>query len=279
VSQRGACVAAYERCATFVQGPPGTGKTGWAAKTLELLQKIEAFEVLQRSPTEEELAMLAVAPTHIAVDTLLERVLKVAEDSSMNLKRFGRVLDRRVSDKHKSSVLPISLEQLSEEDDAVYRSEAKSAHILFGTIGGALFSSSLPVRWYCTVLVDEAAQAIEPEMLPLLSMLMETGRFVSVGDPSQLGAVVCQEYLQQTQFDRSLMARVQTLPGMETKLLTLSYRSHPSISRFSSKNIYGGALFVGGLTSPPKISIIHLLVIQTTPLYDISYLNIFPINV
>ena len=62
VSQRGACMAAYERCVTFVQGPPGTGKTGWAAKTLELLYKIEAFEALQRSPTEEELPMLAVAP-------------------------------------------------------------------------------------------------------------------------------------------------------------------------------------------------------------------------
>ena len=249
-------MAAYERCVTFVQGPPGTGKTGWAAKALELLQKIEAFEVLQRSPTEEELAMLAVAPTHIAVDTLLERVLKVAEDSStgkgriVNLKRFGRVLDRRVSDKHKSSVLPISLEQLSKEDDVVYRSEAKSAHILFGTIGGALFSSSLPVRWYSTVVVDEAAQAIEPEMLPLLSMLMETGRFVSVCDPDQLGAVVCQEYLRQTQFDRSLMARALHLPGMEIELLTLNYRSHPSICHFSSKHIYGGALFVGGFLFP-----------------------------
>ena len=124
-----------------MQGPPGTGKTGWAAKTLELLHKIEAFEVLQRSPTEEELAMLAVAPTHIAVDTLLERVLKVAEDK--NLKRFGRVLDRRVSDKHKSSVLPISLEQLSEEDDAVYRSEAKSAQILFGTDHIFVFQASV----------------------------------------------------------------------------------------------------------------------------------------
>ena len=258
-----------------MQGPPGTGKTGWAAKTLELLHKIEAFEVLQRSPTEEELAMLAVAPTHIAVDTLLERVLKVAKD--INLKRFGKLLDRRVSDKHKSSVLPISLEQLSKEDEAVYRSEAKSAHLLFGTIGGALFSSSLPVRWFSTVMVDEAAQVVEPETLPLLLILEETGRFVSVGDPFQLGAVVCQEYLQHTQLDRSLMARVLTLPGMKIELLTLSYRSHPSISRFSSKHIYGGALFVGGLTSPPKISIIHLLFIQTTPPYDNSHLNIVPI--
>ena len=219
--------------------------------------------------------MLAVAPTHIAVDTPLECVLNVAKH--INLKRFGKLLARKVSDKHKSSVLPISLEQLSKEDADVYRSEAKSAHLLFGTIGGALLPGSLPVRWFSTIMVDEAAQVVEPETLPLLSMLEKSGRFVSVGDPSQLGAVVCQEYLQQTQFDRPLMARVQTLPGMETKLLTLSYRSHPSISRFSSKNIYGGALFVGGLTFPPKISIIHLLVIQTTPLYDISYLNIFPI--
>ena len=142
------------------------------------------------------------------------------------------------------------MEQLSEEDDAVYRSEAKSAHLLFGTIGGALFSSSLPVRWYCTVLVDEAAQAIEPEMLPLLLMLMETGRFVSVGDPDQLGAVVRQEYLRHTQFDRSLMARALHIPGMVVELLTLNYRSHPSIFSFSSKHIYGGALFVGGLVIP-----------------------------
>ena len=251
-SQRGACVAAYERCATFVQGPPGTGKTGWAAKTLELLQKIEEFELFLRSPTKEELSMLAVAPTHIAVDTLLERVLKVAEDCStgkgriVSLRRFGRALERRVSDKHKSSVLPISLEQLSDEDDAVYRSEAKSAQILFGTIGGALFPSSLPVRCYRTVLVDEAAQAIEPEMLPLLLMLMETGRFVSVGDPDQLGAVVRQEYLRHTQFDRSLMARALHIPGMVVELLTRNYRSHPSIFSFSSRYIYGGALFVGG---------------------------------
>ena len=273
VSQRGACMAAYERCVTFVQGPPGTGKTGWAAKTLELLYKIEAFEKMQRSPTEEELPMLAVAPTHIAVDTLLEGVLNVAED--INLKRFGKLLARKVNDKHKARVLPKSLEHLSKEDVGVYRSEAKSAHLLFGTIGGALLPSSLPVRWYSTVVVDEAAQVVEPEMLPLLSMLEETGRFVSVGDPDQLGAVVCQEYLRRTQFDRSLMKRVLTLPGMEIKLLTLNYRSHPSICHFSSKHIYGGALFVGGLTFPPKISRIHLLVIQTTPLYDISYLNIF----
>ena len=45
---------------------------------------------MQRSPTEEELPMLAVAPTHIAVDTLLEGVLNVAED--INLKRFGKLL-------------------------------------------------------------------------------------------------------------------------------------------------------------------------------------------
>ena len=113
-----------------------------------------------------------------------------------------------------------------------------------------MFSSSLLVRWYCIVLVDEAAQAIEPEMLPLLLMLMETGRFVSVGDPDQLGAVVRQEYLRHTQFDRSLMARALHIPGMEVELLTLNYRSHPSIFYFSSKHIYGGALFVGGLIIP-----------------------------
>ena len=201
VSQRGACMAAYERCVTFVQGPPGTGKTGWAAKTLELLYKIEAFEKMQRSPTEEELPMLAVAPTHIAVDTLLEGVLNVKED--INLKRFGKLLGRKVNDKHKARVLPKSLEHLSKEDVGVYRSEAKSAHLLFGTIGGALLPGSLPVRWFSTVMVDEAAQVVEPETLPLLSILEETGRFVSVGDPSQLGAVVCQEYLRHTQFDRS----------------------------------------------------------------------------
>ena len=276
MSQRGACMAAYERCVTFVQGPPGTGKTGWAAKTLELLHKIKAFERMQRSSTEDELPMLAVAPTHTAVDTLLEGVLKVAGD--INLKRFGKGLDRKVNDKHKATVIPKSLEHLSKEEVGVYRSEAKSAHLLFGTIGGALLHGSLPVRWFSTVMVDEAAQVVEPETLPLLLILEETGRFVSVGDPFQLGAVVCQEYLQHTQFDRSLMARVLTLPGMKIELLTLSYRSHPSISRFSSKHIYGGALFVGGLTSPPKISIIHLLFIQTTPPYDNSYLNIVPIN-
>ena len=117
----------------------------------------------------------------------------------INLKRFGKLLARKVSDKHKSRILPISLEHLSKEDADVYRSEAKSA---------------------------------QPEMLPLLLMLMETGRFVSVGDPDQLGAVVCQEYLRQTQFDRSLMARALHIPGMEVELLTLNYRSHPSIFLF-----------------------------------------------
>ena len=81
-------------------------------------------------------------------------------------------------------------------------------------------------------------------------MLMETGRFVSVGDPDQLGAVVRQEYLRHTQFDRSLMARALHIPGMVVELLTLNYRSHPSIFSFSSKHIYGGALFVGGLIIP-----------------------------
>jgi len=56
VSQRGACMAAYERCVTFVQGPPGTGKTGWAAKTLELLYKIEAFEKNATKPYRRRIA-------------------------------------------------------------------------------------------------------------------------------------------------------------------------------------------------------------------------------
>ncbi|PHJ24243.1 helicase sen1-like [Cystoisospora suis] len=153
----------------------------------------------------------------------------------------------------------------------------EAAHVTFCTTSVAL-RRDIHETCYHTLIVDEARQALEINVLPLLKQPLR--RVVLVGDPQQLGEfvrsqAVCQAGYGRSLFERVLLARVckaqerQLGQGVVTSetmergvsgegvtwahieaasrsddvlLLTEQHRMHPEISRFPRTYVYGGTV-------------------------------------
>lgn len=124
----------------------------------------------------------------------------------------------------------------------------EEAHIVLTTLNGAghpsLDSSRFPV-----VVVDEAAQAVEPSTL--IPLRLGCGSCVLVGDPMQLPATVFSSKLRESGYSRSLFERLASLKDVELVMLDTQYRMAPVISAFPAKMFYEGRLQNGpNVTSP-----------------------------
>ena len=90
------------------------------------------------------------------------------------------------------------------------------------------------VKW---VIVDEAGQAVEAQMLPVL--LWQPERALLVGDTKQLTATTSQSG--SGGYGRSLMSRLEEL-GQVPRMLNVQYRMVPPISRFPAQHFYNNKL-------------------------------------
>ena len=139
------------------------------------------------------------------------------------------------------SNLTMALESL----DANLESELLGrARILFATLSTlarpqvreqATCSGKRRVKW---VIVDEASQAVEAQMLPVLVWSPE--RSLLVGDTKQLTAATSQRG-GDAGYGRSLMSRLEDL-GMVPHMLNVQYRMLPPISHFPSQHYYNSKL-------------------------------------
>ena len=80
------------------------------------------------------------------------------------------------------------------------------------------------------VVIDEAAQAVEPStLIPLVSVKAKQA-FI-VGDPAQLPATILSMECVQNGYDQSLFKRLLN-SGFPVKSLTMQYRMHPEMMVF-----------------------------------------------
>eukprot|EP00388_Colpodella_angusta_P022269 GDKJ01056892.1.p1 GENE.GDKJ01056892.1~~GDKJ01056892.1.p1 ORF type:complete len:1147 (-),score=287.37 GDKJ01056892.1:371-3811(-) len=92
---------------------------------------------------------------------------------------------------------------------------------------------------FSQVLVDESAQATEPEcLIPLVSGCQQV---VFVGDHCQLSPVVLSPRAASAGLSQSLFERLVLL-GIKPHRLEVQYRMHPSLAAFPSSAFYDGAL-------------------------------------
>lgn len=89
------------------------------------------------------------------------------------------------------------------------------------------------------VVIDEAAQAVEPSTLVPLAHGCK--QLFLVGDPLQLPATVLSTVAVQHGYSMSLFKRFQQA-GYPVQMLKTQYRMHPQIREFPSKEFYGEAL-------------------------------------
>jgi senataxin len=115
-----------------------------------------------------------------------------------------------------------------------------SVHIVLttlGTSGGRALNEG--VEKFEVVVVDEAAQCVEPATLSALRL--GSRHCVMVGDPQQLPATIFNVSGKTTKYDRSLFQRLEEA-GEHVYMLDEQYRMHPKISHFPRHIFYKGAL-------------------------------------
>ncbi|EEE61007.1 hypothetical protein OsJ_14822 [Oryza sativa Japonica Group] len=94
-------------------------------------------------------------------------------------------------------------------------------------------------RAFDVVIIDEAAQAVEPATL--IPLIHGCKQVFLVGDPVQLPATVISSTAQKLGYGTSLFKRFQAA-GFPVQMLKIQYRMHPEISIFPSKEFYEGVL-------------------------------------
>lgn len=120
--------------------------------------------------------------------------------------------------------------------DHVKSTVLRRARVIFSTLGSL---HQLEGLRFHVVIVDEASQATEPDVVQALSL--STGRCVMVGDSKQLQpTVLCLESAKKG-MERSLLYRLLE-SGFPSTLLRIQYRMHPDICRFPNEYVYRGIL-------------------------------------
>jgi len=90
-----------------------------------------------------------------------------------------------------------------------------------------------------TVIIDEAAQSVEPSTL--IPLKYNCKRCILVGDPLQLPPTVISQTAKQAGYERTLFERMQKL-NCNVVMLSIQYRMHPQISVFPSNQFYASRL-------------------------------------
>lgn len=110
---------------------------------------------------------------------------------------------------------------------------------------GYKFSHSSENNLFDAVVIDEAAQALEPATLIPLQLLKSKGtKCIMVGDPKQLPATVLSNVASKFLYQCSMFERLQRA-GHPVIMLTKQYRMHPEICRFPSLHFYDSKLLNG----------------------------------
>lgn len=200
--------------------------------------------------------VLVCAPSNSALDEIVLRVLNSGvrdeNDRSYNPKivRIGLKahhsvravsMDNLVKQKHES--MEVDKERCGgagKDRDSVRAAILEEAVIVFSTLsfsGSALFSKWN--RGFDVVIIDEAAQAVEPAILvPLTNGCKQV---FLVGDPVQLPATVISPIAEKFGYGRSMFERFQRA-GYPVTMLKTQYRMHPEIRSFPSGEFYAESL-------------------------------------
>ena len=174
--------------------------------------------------------------------TYVSRVVKMVErfnGISSKLERYGlaeRLLGRKGN---QSMELRIMLETHFLDE----------VHIVFSTLGTAGNRALEAANKFEVVVVDEAAQSVEPSTL--VGLQLGSKHAILVGDPQQLPATIFSMSGRTTKYDRSLFQRLEE-SGHRVHLLNQQYRMAPDISDFPRRIFYGGQLLDGPNVKHPN---------------------------
>lgn len=214
----------------LIQGPPGTGKTS------------KVLVEIVRNIANSESDVMVVAFTNRAVDEICEKLIEL----DINCIRLGKG-DKPYYWSYLSGKL--KLDELNKE--------VERNNIFVSTI--ATFANSLDIlkfKKFETLIIDEASQVIEPQ---IVGFLKHFKKWIFIGDENQLPAVVMQSVndskcndtllnnLSLDNFRESLFYRLKKNAIKKSwnecfGTLKFQYRMHADIAEFPKKEFYKNKL-------------------------------------
>jgi ATP-dependent RNA/DNA helicase IGHMBP2 len=252
----------------FIHGPPGTGKT------TTLVQSIAAT-------IQDEGQVLVCAPSNAAVDLLADKlseqgldVLRIGHPARVTEQSLSKTMDARIamhsnygelrelrkkmeqirsmaykykrefgySERQQRKMLIQEAKMLKADADMlefyIINDLLQNADVICCTLVGSSHPT-LRGKKFKTAFIDEAGQALEPACwIPIL----RSERVIFAGDHLQLpptikSAEAARSGLSETLFEKG----IQKHPS-RSSMLTVQYRMHQDIMKFSSQYFYKNAL-------------------------------------
>ncbi|KAH9426290.1 hypothetical protein DERP_010857 [Dermatophagoides pteronyssinus] len=238
----------------MVQGPPGTGKTH---TLIGMIKNIIANSSLSAL---DHFHILICAPSNGAIDEIGRRLIAEKEtflrDRSLEIVRIGQ------SSRIHEDMIPYELDQRInsrlKDNNKNKRMEIRSkimkeADIILTTLTSCQHSSLDMFRYsskfFRCLIIDEASQCVEPEILMPLVYKSIT-KVIMIGDPLQLPATVISNRAQDAYYGRSFFERFDTYfnqqlfttTTIKITILTEQYRMRKEICSFPSKYFYDSKL-------------------------------------
>jgi DNA replication ATP-dependent helicase Dna2 len=197
----------------LIQGPAGTGKTSVITEIIYQLHK-------------KGKKVLVTAYTNMAIDNVGRKL----HEYNLPFIRLGS----------RYSVDPTLHEYLatSRPEFVINLFENKKTSVVLATT--SLIANQLyDTLYFDYVLIDEAAQMTEPEVLKALRL---TDRFIMVGDQNQLPPIILSKQEKALNLSVSLFERlVEKFPN-RTNMLLYQYRMNNKILAFPNKTFYDNQL-------------------------------------
>lgn len=250
-----------------IHGPPGTGKT---TTVVELIR-----QAIQRGER-----VLACAPSNVAVDNLLERLIVVGEEAvrlghparvsadlqehtldllvdvhpdvrlARRLVKEAKSLRNRASKRTRAKPARGARRETREEASRLIadarRLEARAVTQVLDSADclcstlTGLDADLLKDRRFDLVVIDEAAQATEPACW---IPILRGNRIVLAGDHQQLPPTIVSPEAARAGLSLSLMERLIHAHGSAvSRMLTVQYRMHEAIMTFPSSEFYEAGL-------------------------------------
>eukprot|EP01122_Echinamoeba_exundans_P016115 TRINITY_DN8073_c0_g1_i1.p1 TRINITY_DN8073_c0_g1~~TRINITY_DN8073_c0_g1_i1.p1 ORF type:complete len:1245 (-),score=277.96 TRINITY_DN8073_c0_g1_i1:32-3766(-) len=230
----------------LVFGAFGCGKT----RTLVELTK----QILNNI---KESRLLICAPSNSAADVFARRLVtypdfaKNREGKASGLLRFYAMHHNYFSVPEELRPFTTYLPEKSLFDHPP-AAQLKANRVIVSTTSNAaaLYGLGIGSDFFTHIIIDEAAQQMEPEALVPLSLANQKTTIVLAGDDKQLGPRLYSRSVKHFKLGLSIMERLRdgnqpystAAGGIHMFQLTNNYRSHQSILDFPSTHFYGGKL-------------------------------------
>ena len=237
---------------TIIQGPPGTGKT----------TTIAGYVYNRLQAQRHDGKILVCGPSNVAVEHLTRYIehagVRVVRLMSRQLDDVPSITDNctvnkliyKMSTKSSNRLRMLQEKRINEglsaREDREYDSLREEVEL--DILRRADVVCCTTVTAGCKVLdeltfpyvvVDEATQGVEPEIL--IPLCHGCKQLVLVGDHMQLGPTVSSKQAEKAGYGRSIVERLVEL-GLNPHRLTVQYRMHPAIAEFPSNYFYDGML-------------------------------------